>query len=287
MKAKKRGTGPRLRRKPKKGDNKVTPSMRRVLRECLFAGGEVMLEQFGKTKIRYKGVQNIVTRADINSQTVILDKISKAFPEHDYMAEENEMKFTGAPYSWILDPLDGTTNYAHGFPICCVSIALLYHNKPVLGGIYDPFRDELYHAELGKGATLNGRKIKVSEVERLSNSLLVTGFPYDRRKKADFYAKFITEFMRRCHGIRRSGSAALDMAWVACGRLDGFWEFRLNPWDVAAGKLIVEEAGGRVTGFANDPWGDVKSFGQQTLATNGRLHREMASLLHRILRLTH
>jgi myo-inositol-1(or 4)-monophosphatase len=182
---------------------------------------------------------------------------------------------------WVIDPLDGTTNFAHTNPVCCVSIGLVdgEAGRPVLGGIYDPFRDELFVAERKKGATMNGRRIRVSRTGNLEEALLVTGFPYDRQQHAEFYTKLYAEFMRRCHDVRRSGSAALDLAWVSCGRLDGYWEFKLNPWDVAAGRLLVEEAGGKVSDFSNRPWASLADFGKQTLATNGRIHARMLKLL--------
>ena len=164
---------------------------------------------------------------------------------------------------------------APGSPVACFSIALLRANRPLLGGVYDPFRDELFLAEEGRGATLNGKKIQTSAVRRIKESLLVTGFPYDRTTRGKFYTDLYCKFMLRSHDIRRSGSAALDMAWVACGRADGFWEYLLNPWDVAAGLLIVQEAGGKVSDFKGASWKNLESFGRETLATNGKIHRAM------------
>ncbi|MFA6004723.1 MAG: inositol monophosphatase family protein, partial [Elusimicrobiota bacterium] len=194
-----------------------------------------------------KGRANLLTQADQESQAAILGLIRRRFPDHDFYAEEKARKDTGAEFSWIIDPLDGTTNFAHGYPACCTSIALLRHGRPVWAGINDPFRGERFLAEAGRGARLNGRPIRVSKTRRVEDSLLITGFPYDRAQRSRIYTEFYRKFMIRCHDVRRSGSAALDLAWIAAGRADGFWEFKLSPWDVAAGLLLVREAGGKVT----------------------------------------
>jgi myo-inositol-1(or 4)-monophosphatase len=238
-----------------------------------------MRKHFGHARIRYKGRANLVTQADVQSQAAILGLIKRRFPSHDYRAEEDAVRETGSEFLWIIDPLDGTTNYAHGYPASCVSIGLLKDGRPLLGGVYDPFREELFFAEKGRGARLNGGRIHVSRVPKLAESLLVTGFAYDRAERSRFYVEQFRRFMVRCHDVRRSGTAALDMAWTAAGRVDGFWELYLNPWDVAAGMLLVEEAGGRVTDFSGKVWTDPKTYGRQTLATNSRIHREMLALL--------
>ncbi len=252
-----------------------------TLKQALHSAGKVLLRYFGKTSYKLKGPSNLLTKADLESQRTVLSLIKREFPAHDYMAEEDAAKNTGSRFLWILDPLDGTTNYAHGFPAACVTMALLKDGKPVLGGTYDPFRDELFLAARGKGATLNGRRMRVSTVSKLSEALLITGFAYDRAQRGKFYCSFFLDFIKICHDARRSGSAALDMAWTAAGRVDGFWEFKLNPWDVAAGRLLVEEAGGKVSDFSGTPWHKPGDYGAQTLATNRKIHPAMLSIIKR------
>jgi myo-inositol-1(or 4)-monophosphatase len=254
----------------------VTPKS--LLVAALKEAGGILRKGFGRGGFRYKGRANLVTATDGRAQAAILARISKAFPEHGWLAEE-EAQTRPARLMWVIDPLDGTTNFAHGNPVCCVSIALVDEKGPVVGGICDPFRDELFLAERGQGATMNGRPIQVSRTKKLAESLLVTGFAYDRYKRSAFYTRFFARFMRSCHDVRRSGSAALDLAWLACGRYDGYWEFKLNPWDVAAGRLLVEEAGGRVTDFKGRPWRELPEYGARTLATNGLLHVSMLRFL--------
>jgi myo-inositol-1(or 4)-monophosphatase len=181
----------------------------------------------------------------------------------------------GSGYKWVVDPLDGTTNYAHGLPIYCVSIGLELDGKPILGVIYAPNLDELYAAEVGGGATLNGKPIGVSTTGEVAKSILVTGFPYDVAIKSSNITNF-SKFIHRAQAVRRLGSAAIDMAWVAAGRFDGFWEPRLAPWDLCAGSVIVQEAGGKVTGYDGGPF---SIYGREVLASNGRIHQEMADVL--------
>lgn len=250
-----------------------------VLDQALEKAGGILRRNFGKVKTRYKGKANLVTTADFESQAAILALIRKNFPDHDYYAEESARRSTGSDYVWVIDPLDGTTNYAHGYPAACVSIALIRGGQALLGGIYDPFRDECFKAAAGGGSRLNGKRLRVSSSRRLEESLLITGFAYDRAARSRFYINFYRQFMVRCHDVRRSGSAALDMAWIAAGRADGFWEFKLSPWDVAAGLLLVLEAGGKVGDFSGRPWEGIDSFGRETLATNGHIHRQMLGVL--------
>jgi len=254
---------------------------RQTLVEALRRAGRVLKRRFGHVSYRQKRRADLVTAADLESQKEILAVIRRAFPEDDYRAEEDAVRSTGSPYLWLIDPLDGTTNYAHGYPASCVSIGVLRDGRPVLGGVYDPSRDELFLAEKGRGTTLNGKKIHVSKTRDVSASLLITGFAYDRAERADFYLARFKSFLTLCHDVRRSGSAALDMAWVAAGRADGFWEYGLSPWDVAAGWLLTAEAGGKVTDFAGRPWTDPSRLGVQTLATNGLVHAEMLRILRR------
>lgn len=258
-------------------------ALRRTMVKALREAGRIALRRFGKVSLRYKGKANIVTEADIACENKILEVILARFPDHDYLTEERKPRMGGSDYTWIIDPIDGTTNYAHGFPVSCVSIAVLRRGEAILGGIYDPFRDELFLAEKGKGARLNGRRMRVSRIPKVDASLLLTGFAYNRMNRAKYLLKFYQTFMERCHGVRRSGSAALDLAWTAAGRVDGYWESNLNPWDVAAGRLLVEEAGGKVTDFSGKALGELPQWGKQTLASNGRIHGQMLRVLARFL----
>lgn len=253
-----------------------------LLKAVLLRAGKVLTRHFGKVGYKQKRRADLLTIADLESQKTILDAIRKHFPEDDYKAEENEEKLTGADYLWIIDPLDGTTNYAHGYPAACASVGVLRKGAPQLGGIYDPFRKEIYLAEKNRGAFLNGKRLSVTATPLIKDSLLITGFAYDRAEKADFYLARFKAFILQCHDIRRSGSAALDLAWIAAGRADGFWEFELNPWDVAAGLLLIQEAGGRVTDFDGKPWRDWREMGKRTVASNGAIHQAMLKTLRRV-----
>jgi len=229
-------------------------------------------------RVDYKqgATTNLVTEVDRRSEAAIVEILTAAFPKHRILAEEGgEQTQRDSPCRWIVDPLDGTTNFAHGYPAFCVSIGLEVEGRIVLGVVYDPLRHELFEAEAGKGAFLNAERIHVSKVASLNKALLVTGFAYDRESRQRNLANF-SRFILETHGIRRSGSAALDLSYVAAGRVDGFWELKLSPWDVAAGSLIVTEAGGRVTDFAGSSF---KTDGAQTLATNGLIHQEMVEIL--------
>jgi len=252
-----------------------------LLKSALLAAGKVLTKHFGKVGYKQKRRADLLTIADLESQKTVLDAIRKSFPEDDYKAEEDEVKLTGAEYLWIIDPLDGTTNYAHGYPVACTSIGVLKKGAPRLGGVYDPFRKELFLARRDKGAFLNGKRLRTSTTPLMTDSLLITGFAYDRAERADYYLARFKAFMKNCHDVRRSGSAALDMAWIAAGRADGFWEYELNPWDVAAGSLLIEEAGGKVTDFNGNKWKDWRSMGKRTLASNGRIHASMLNVLRR------
>src|SRR5262245_9163137 len=218
--------------------------------ETARQAGHVLMEKFGRiTQITKKGDINLVTEADLASEHLIIERIKSYYPKHAILAEESgEAVVTGSDttWKWIIDPLDGTTNYAHGYPCFCVTIALEHDGEIVLGVTFDPTRNELFASERGQGATMNGKPIRVSAKEKLSESLVVTGFPYNFKSRPNF-ERNLTEFMLSSRGVRRDGSAAIDMAYVACGRFDGFWEEGLNPWDVAAGFLLIEEAGGQVS----------------------------------------
>jgi myo-inositol-1(or 4)-monophosphatase len=228
-------------------------------------------------RISYKGPVDLVTAADKAADRTIVRLLKSRFPDHGFLTEESQPRVSRSRYRWIVDPLDGTTNFAHGLPHACVSIGLEKDGRMLAGGVLDPFRRELFLAVRGRGAHLNGRRIRVSGTARLIDSLLVTGFPYDRQKRARFYLSSYERFMTKTQGIRRMGAAALDLAYVACGRFDGYWEYKLHPWDVAAGWLLVEEAGGRVTNYQGRRY----RLGEtgQTLASNGRIHRAMVDTL--------
>ena len=231
----------------------------------------------------YKGDVDLVTEADRTSEALIKARLAAAFPEHGIYGEEGTRDRLSAEYRWYVDPLDGTTNFAHGFPVFCVVLGLEHRpagtpekedGEMVSGVIYDPLRDEMFLAEKGKGAWLNGRQIHVSKTALLQESLTATGFP-SKKRHASVNAHFYQEFTLRSHGVRRAGSAALDLAYVACGRLDGFWEFNLNPWDTSSGVLLVAEAGGSVTHFDG---GKFTLDSREVLATNGLIAAEMITL---------
>lgn len=239
--------------------------------------GKFLKENLGKVKsIEYKAKNSLVTEVDKLSEALISQTIKSRFPSHDILAEEGGRTEKRSGYLWIIDPLDGTTNYAHTYPIFSVSIALEVEGVVGLGVVYDPMRDELFSAELGKGAYLNGLRIKVSATETVAESLLDTGFTHENEWMVDENLRHFANFIPRAQGVRRDGSAALDFCYVACGRYDGFWELGLNPWDVAAGYLILEEADGRVTDFSG---GKFDIYGKETLGTNGVIHDEMIRVL--------
>jgi myo-inositol-1(or 4)-monophosphatase len=231
----------------------------------------------------YKGDVDLVTEADRASEKLIVERLGAAFPGHGVFGEEGARRGLDAEHRWYVDPLDGTTNFAHGFPVFCVSMGL--EHRPVgtaadadgdlvAGVIYDPLRDELFTAEKGQGAWLNGRKLRVSRTDTLSEALLATGFP-SRKRHVSPNIHFYHEFTLRSHGVRRAGSAALDLAYVASGRMEAFWEFNLNPWDTAAGILLVTEAGGKVTGFTGEHY---KLDSREILASNGLIHEELVGM---------
>jgi myo-inositol-1(or 4)-monophosphatase len=246
--------------------------------------GTLLVDYFHQhLKIEYKGDADLVTAADRASEVLIRERIGQQWPGHDVLGEEQGLNDQGSEYRWYVDPLDGTTNFAHGYPVFCISIALEHQRLDHRGAriaavVYDPTRDELFSAEQGKGARLNGAAIHVSKTPVLKESLLATGFPsHKRHKNPNIY--FYHQITLHSHGVRRAGSAALDLCNVAAGRFDGFWEFNLNPWDTAAGVLIAEEAGGRVTRFDGSPF---ELDSRETLASNGLIHdsllREFADI---------
>lgn len=244
-----------------------------------LAAGKIIKDYFGRVQtIEEKGrIGDLVTSADRASEAEILKHFQQYLPDHGILAEESGLQgIADSDYLWSIDPLDGTTNYAHGYPYSVVSIGLLVKGKPTLGVIYNPFREELYQAILGEPATCNGQKIAVSETKHLKDSLLVTGFAYDRHTTPDNnYAEFC-HLTHLTQGVRRSGSAALDLTDVACGRLDGYWERGLSPWDLCAGVVLVESAGGKVTAYDQSEFTIASG---RILATNGQLHSALSEAL--------
>jgi myo-inositol-1(or 4)-monophosphatase len=243
--------------------------------EIAHEAGKILREEFDRPAlITYKGDVDLVTQADKRSEQAIVARLAKFFPDHSVSAEEGTRQENSSEYRWHVDPLDGTTNFAHGYPCFCVSVALAHKDSVLAGVVYNPIYNELYAAARGEGATLNGKKISVSKIETLSTSLLCTGFPVHKRL-ANPNIHYYWDFTLRSHGVRRDGSAALDLACVAAGRFDGFWEFGLQKWDTAAGMLLVEEAGGKVTDFAGQPY---SLGGPMILASNGLIHEEMRGI---------
>jgi myo-inositol-1(or 4)-monophosphatase len=245
--------------------------------EIAREAGAILREEFDRPpEISYKGEVDLVTQADKRSESAIVKRLGEYFPEHAIAAEEGtgHESASHSEFRWHVDPLDGTTNFAHGYPCICVSIALAQRNTVIAGVVFNPFYNELFAAARGQGATLNGRKISVSKVATLSTSLLCTGFPVHKRQ-ANPNIHYYWDFTLRSHGVRRDGSAALDLACVAAGRFDAFWEFGLQKWDTAAGLLLVEEAGGKVSDFSGDPY---QLGGPVILATNGTIHEEMRNV---------
>ncbi len=252
--------------------------------EIAQEAGKILIEELSlPLDIRYKGDEvDLVTQADKRSERLIVEQLTKHFPDHAIAAEEGtgHESASASEFRWHVDPLDGTTNYAHGYPCFSVSIALAQRERLLAGVIFNPFYNELFTAERGEGAAFNGKKVHVSKVGTLSTSLLCTGFPV-RNRKASANLQYYGDFTQRSHGVRRDGSAALDLASVACGRFDGFWEFGLAKWDTAAGVLLVEEAGGKVTDFAGNPY---QLGGPVILATNGLIHEEIRAVALEISR---
>lgn len=240
--------------------------------------GALLMQYFHQgLKIEYKGEADLVTAADRASEVLIRERVAQQFPSHDVLGEEQGLNDRGNEYRWYVDPLDGTTNFAHGYPVFCVSLAIEQRTgdsgKRIAAVVYDPTRDELFSAEEGQGAQLNGKPIQVSKITQLKESLVSTGFPsHKRHQNPNIY--FYHQITLRTHGVRRAGSAALDLCSVACGRFEGFWEFNLNPWDTAAGVLIIEQAGGKVSRFDGSPF---QLNSRETLASNGLIHSTLVN----------
>ena len=249
-----------------------------VMVRAASEAGKIILHYFnGNFEVKNKdGLNNLVTEVDHHSEDAIIKTIKSVYPTHSIISEEVGELIQASDYQWLIDPIDGTVNFAHSIPICCVSIGLLYQGDLILGTVFNPMMNELYFAEKGKGATLNGKPISVSKKSDFRKACLVTGFPYAWPDSYEHPIKVFERFILEGLPIRRLGSAALDLCWVACGRFDGFWEYNLSSWDVAAGYLIVQEAGGRITNFEGERY---NVFEKQTLATNGLIHEAMLSVI--------
>ncbi len=252
--------------------------MKTLIIQAAREAGKLLMDKFESgIRVEFKGKYDLVTEADRQSEALIVKLIKDLYPEHDILAEEGDYGHSGSDYRWIIDPLDGTTNYAHGFPWFAVSIALEVRGCLQLGVVFNPYVGEFYFAERGHGAFLNDRRLKVSAITTLEHSLLATGFAYDHKKcKANNYDYF-TRFQKDAQACRRPGAASLDLASVAAGRFDGFWELKLKPWDLAAGILLIEEAGGLVSDFDGQP---MTLDSLECMASNRLIHEEMQSILH-------
>jgi len=240
--------------------------------EIAREAGALLAQLFKRPQeIAYKRPLDLVTDADRRSEALIIERLRSYFPKHAVVSEEGGGQKTDSDYCWYVDPLDGTTNFAHGFPVFCTTLGLAYRGEVVAGVVYDPLRDEMFAAERGSGAYLNNKRLHVSKTPKLSESLLATGFP-PFANNHELNIRYYFRFTQLCHGIRRAGAAALDLCSVAAGRFEGFWELKLNPWDKAAGSLLVTEAGGRVSDVAGAPF---NLLGDDVFASNGLVHDEM------------
>lgn len=247
--------------------------------EIALESGKIQRQSLKKDfAIHHKGEINLVTDVDIACQEKIISMIKERFPDDDIISEEKANRFEGDNNRWIIDPIDGTTNYAHGYPFFCTSIAYEKKGKVVAGVVYNPIMNELFFAARGKGAYLNGNRIKVSSVAKMKKSLLSTGFPYDIATNPDNNINHFVRFLYEAQAVRRDGSAALNLSYVACGRFDGFWELHLNPWDLAAGVLIAEEAGGVITNLQG---GTFNIYDGAVLASNGLIHKAMVRVIEK------
>ena len=248
-----------------------------VAREAAKAAGKILSRMLGNTHhIMKKGEIDLVTEADLAAEKIILEIVSNKFPKDNILAEEAGRRDEASNRTWLIDPLDGTTNFAHRFPFFAVSIALEIEKEIVMGVVYNPYMNEFFEAAKGNGAYLNGELLRVSATFSLQESLLATGFPYDVHERSEGVLKLLEKMIVRAQGIRRLGSAALDLCYVAAGRLDGFWEESLKPWDTGAGDVIVRQAGGRLTNFGGEPY---NPYLGSVAASNGLIHNEMLEVL--------
>lgn len=254
--------------------------LKETLLKAAHEAGGIMKQHFhGAFKISSKEtINDLVTEVDKLSETAIVRVIRSAFPDHDILSEEAGAMKQDSAYKWIIDPIDGTVNFANGIPICCVSIAVEKAGQMLMGAVYNPFLDEFFFAEKGVGATLNDEKISVSDKKDIRSAFLVTGFPYQWEDMKNDPLQIFAHFVKEGLPVRRLGSAAIDLCWVACGRFDGFWEHHLNAWDAAAGYLIVEEAGGKVTDFKGEAY---SPYQPRLLATNGWIHEDLLRAVNR------
>jgi myo-inositol-1(or 4)-monophosphatase len=251
--------------------------------ELARAAGDVLKHYMDREKqVELKGQANLVTVADTEAEALIIRRIRERYPTHAILAEESGASglFGAAEGKWIIDPLDGTTNFAHQYPFFCVSIGFEQAGKILCGAVYDPWRDEMFSGARGAGSFVNDSRLRVSEVEKLRSALVMTGFPYGFREKIKLVMGQFEALMMESQAVRRGGSAALDLCYTALGRVDAFWEMDLHPWDTAAGMVILEEAGGRVTGFSGEPF---SVYGKQILASNGKIHEEMMGVLEKVV----
>lgn len=248
-----------------------------VAEETAREAAKVLLENLGKVKeIEFKAKNSLVTEVDKLSEKIIISNIKKNFPTHDIFAEESGKDLSDSDYLWLIDPIDGTTNYAHAYPFFSISIALEVKGEVIAGLVYDPVKDEMFTAEKGKGAFLNGEPISVSKSDEINHSHLCTGFMHEVEWMVEANIRHFGNFIRRARAVRRDGSAALDLCYVACGRFDGFWELGLNPWDTAAAVLIVKEAGGHLCKFNGDAY---SIYDKEILATNSIIDEQMMEIL--------
>lgn len=240
--------------------------------------GEIIRKAFQQktSNIQYKGDIDLVTETDLQSEKLIIEKIKRSYPKDAIISEERDVINAEATRKWIIDPLDGTTNFSHRYPFCAVSIGVEEDCQMKYGVVYNPILNELFFAELGKGAFLNYEQIEVSKTDKISASIIGTGFPYDRWEKGDYYIQEYLAFTKRCQGVRRAGAAAIDLCYVAAGRLDGFFERKLKPWDMAAGSLIVQEADGKISQFNGDNW---HHSNDTITASNSLIHNQMTTIL--------
>ncbi|OPY84813.1 MAG: Inositol-1-monophosphatase [Smithella sp. PtaU1.Bin162] len=257
------------------------PPVKKFAVNLAWEAGALLMEKLNKLlDIQYKGDINLVTEADKMSEKLIIKAIKRNYPDHGILSEESPAISGESKMRWIIDPLDGTTNYAHGYPVFCVSIALEKDGAIILGVVYDPTRQDTFVAVRGEGAQLNGKKLAVSETSDLNYSLLATGFPYDIRESEENNLNHFQTMAKKAQAIRRAGAAALDIAYVAAGRFDGFWELKLKPWDTAAASLILEEAGGKVTDLGGRPW---NLLSPNVLISNGRIHEQMVAVFRKVI----
>lgn len=248
-----------------------------IAKQAALASGEIQMKKLGKIEeIQFKGEINLVTEVDQACEKEIISMIHQEFPTHDILAEEGSGKRKDSEYKWIIDPLDGTTNYAHGYPLFCTSIALECKGEIILGVVYEPNLKEMFIAEKGSGASLNGNKIQVSKVSELKKAMVATGFAYNVAKDKNNNLNHFEDFIMNAQGVRRDGVAAIDLCYTAMGRYDGFWELNLFPWDVAAGGLIVKEAGGALSDFQGN---NFNIYSKEILASNQKLHSQMIKVL--------